>query len=96
MHTTLDTFLFGTGITVLALISLLGGAAAAFGTTWVTYSVIRWFPIFVLREIGAADRFTVQRRDGQTYVYTNALIALNIGSFSIVLVNGGVREEGRG
>lgn len=96
MHTTLDTLIFGTGLTVLGFFCLLGSAAAAFVVTWMTYMVIRWFPIFVLREIQAADRFTVQRRDGQTFVYTNALIVLNIARFSIVLVNGGVRDEKRG
>lgn len=88
MHTTLDTVLFGTGITVLTLFAFVAAVGASLVFTWITYSAIRWFPIYIMRTLKFSDQFSVKRFDGNVITYKNCLVLLNIASFSIVLVNG--------
>lgn len=94
MPITLDTIIIGTGITVLSLLTFVAALGVGIAFAWITYSAIRWFPIFLMQHMKAADKFVVHRKDGTILSYANGWCVLNIGPFSVVFVNGRSREDG--
>lgn len=95
MHTTLDTVIFGTGITVLTCALFVASFATACAVAIISYAAFRDIPIFFMRRLKTPLDVSVKRRDGVTMSYKYSLNLLTIGRFSIIAIDCGDYDEKR-